>query len=889
VDPPATRQARRALGLHPAPVPVRSLTARAINAVGWSYFAGFIFLVAQVGYTALTARLVSPAAYGGYALALTVVQLACLVGMVGLGDSVMRVPELTDRGARTALTLGLGSGALLSVALIVLSAPIEYWFRTPATGQMLRILAVQPPMLAAAAVSYGLLRRGQRYQAASLIDLTSSLIGFVVGLATISRLGAVGLAVGQVARGAVAMLVGLVWARVSLRPAFDRPTAREFVAFSAQVASQNLGHYAIGNLPLWSVARLAGGAATGLFARGYALVSLPAEQFSFGLMRAVYPLYREVSGSRDRTRRALTEALVITSGASAVVFGTFAAVVQPAALILLGARWYASAAITPMLCAFAAVNTLYAVLASAAEAMRWMWKIWITQIAFLVAMAVSLFLASGELEATAAAMVIATAVAHLFMMLWVSRDGLMRTREVLRAYAAHTVVFVTFAVIPPLVSETVTDQSLMVTLAVRTAVFVVLAFPVWLLRRRIPGLRLGLVRLNDLRSQHVLPGSGALRKPAGPVSRPARQAAPPWGRVLVNTVKLPVSRCLRAVGLRRRPASGSRRWQAAPPWGRILVNTVKLPVSRRLRAVSLRRRPASGSRRWHARRRWRFAALVLALATAAVTVLWLTGGLTSTPSRAAPVTPPGAGPPSVAARAQAQAAAWIAGQVSGDAIVACDPGMCAALREQGVAAGRLMPLRSAAASPRGASVLVTFPPASGLLAGRYAPALIASFGSGGNRVEVRAVEPGGASAYRAALRADLAGRRAAGSQLLQNSHIRFAGPGAAQLRAGEVDTRVLATLAVLASHYSFSVAGFADTGPGAPVLFRQVVITGVGRGLPAALAMVRTQNPPYLPARAAVVGRTGLSIEFAAPSPLGLLSPVLDADSPRPAAGGGFL
>ena len=34
--------------------------------------------------------------------------------------------------------------------------------------------------------------------------------------------------------------------------------------------------------------------------------------------------------------------------------------------------------------------------------------------------------------------------------------------------------------------------------------------------------------------------------------------------------------------------------------------------------------------------------------------------------------------------------------------------------------------------------------------------LIASFGSGVTRVEVRAVEPGGASAYRAALRADLA-------------------------------------------------------------------------------------------------------------------------------------
>jgi lipopolysaccharide exporter len=514
------KQAKRMLALQPSPVPVRSLSARALNAVGGSYVAGSIFLVAQVGYTAITARLVSPAAYGGYVLALTIVGLAGLVGMVGVGDSVMRVPELTDRGARTALTLALGSGVLLSVALIALSGPIEYVLRTPGTGQMLRILAVQPPMIAAAGVSYGLLRRRQRYQAASLIDLTSSLIGFGVGAAaTISGMGAAGLALGQVARGAVAMLVGLVWARVSLRPAFDRAMAREFTAFSAQVASQNLGHYAIGNLPLWSVARLAGGTATGLFSRGYALVSLPANQFSFGLMQAAYPLYREVRGSSDRTRRALTEALIVTSGASAIVFGAFAVFVQPAALILLGARWYAAAAITPMLCAFAAVNTLYSVLASAAEAMRRMRMIWTTQVAFLAAMVVSLFLASGELEATAAAMVVATSIAHVFMLLWVSRDGLLRTAEVFRAYAVHAALFVFIAVIPPLVSQAVVSHSLIATLTVRAAVLIVLALLLWLLRHRIPGLRLGLVRLNVLRSQR-LPRHG---EPAGQNGRNQNQ------------------------------------------------------------------------------------------------------------------------------------------------------------------------------------------------------------------------------------------------------------------------------------------------------------------------------------------------------------------------------
>ncbi len=345
----------------------------------------------------------------------------------------------------------------------------------------------------------------------------------------------------------------------------------------------------------------------------------------------------------------------------------------------------------------------------------------------------------------------------------------------------------------------------------------------------------------------MLSNAGALTRPAGPVRRPAGQAQPSWGRVLASTVKLAVSRRLRAAGLRRR---------------------------------------ASGSRPGHAGRRWRFAALVLALAGAAVVVLWLAGGLAGTASRAARVPAAGPGLPSLAAGVQARAAAWIAGQVSGDAIIACDPGMCAALQEQGVAAGRLMPLRSAAASPRGASVLAISPPAGGQLAGRYAPALIARFGSGGDRVEVRAVEPGGVSAYRAALRADLAARRAAGFQLLRNSHIRFTGPGAAQLRAGDVDTRLLATLAALASQYSFRVTGFGDASPGVPVLFREVGMTGVGGGLAAALAMIRAQDPPYLPAHAAAVGQTGLSIEFAAPGPLGLLSPALDADPPRPAAAG---
>ena len=76
------------------------------------------------------------------------------------------------------------------------------------------------------------------------------------------------------------------------------------------------------------------------------------------------------------------------------------------------------------------------------------------------------------------------------------------------------------------------------------------------------------------------------------------------------------------------------------------------------------------------------------------------------------------------------------------------------------------------------------------------------------------------------------------------------------------------------------MTAFSDAAPGAQVPFRQMTISGDRTtDLAAALAMVRAQNPPYLPAHAAIVrldtGQAGLSIEFAAPSPLGLLSAVL--------------
>jgi hypothetical protein len=172
------------------------------------------------------------------------------------------------------------------------------------------------------------------------------------------------------------------------------------------------------------------------------------------------------------------------------------------------------------------------------------------------------------------------------------------------------------------------------------------------------------------------------------------------------------------------------------------------------------------------------------------------------------------------------------------------------------------------------------------LASRYAPVVLATFGSGTARVAVRAVAPGGAAAYRARLAADLRARKYAGASLLTSPRIHVTPAARAALARGEVDSRLLVALATLAARQHLDILGFGAAGRGASagVPLRTADITWTappGDRPPISLQRLRTiliaQRPPYLPSSIQLVrvprGQAELQVTYPAPSPLGLLAP----------------
>ena len=315
-----------------------------------------------------------------------------------------------------------------------------------------------------------------------------------------------------------------------------------------------------------------------------------------------------------------------------------------------------------------------------------------------------------------------------------------------------------------------------------------------------------------------------------------------------------------------------------PSWATVIMTTLRL----------WRERHAHHDGRRSSRRHRGFLVLsaIAAMALGALVTLAFTArgeqaqkASSVQPTVTSPTTP---GALRIAAANRGQAASWIAQQVLPSVLIGCDPLMCQALEAANVSAGRLSAIQPSASDPLGVEVLVATPALRSQfgprLASVYAPQLLASFGSGAQRIDIRYLGPGGTAAFQASLAAAKRARIQAGQQLLSNKNVQAAAQARSALLAGNVDPRLLITLGILAHQMAVRLVLFDDPSPGASpeVPLRGAEIgTSASAGLSAMLAFL-AQQTTYQPSQyheARIASGQVVTVQYDAPGPLGLNGP----------------
>lgn len=299
----------------------------------------------------------------------------------------------------------------------------------------------------------------------------------------------------------------------------------------------------------------------------------------------------------------------------------------------------------------------------------------------------------------------------------------------------------------------------------------------------------------------------------------------------------------------RDPAAGLPR-PTEPSLVRVAATTLRLWWRRRV--LRLPDGVRIGAVRWSV-----LAAVVIVLAAVVAVPIAASG---SHPA-AAPKPPKPPAPTAAQQRTTANeeaASSWVQAQVDPGAQLGCDPSMCGYLTAAGVPAASQVVFNRGAGVPGSAAFVLSTPALrsqSGDSLASSAPEIVASFGSGQERVDVLIAASGTAAAFQQAARQAQNASARLGRSLARNRRLKEGPNTRHELTTGMVDQRLLVVLKKLLAARSVSLAGFGDPDPGASwsAPLRSMTIDGLVRHVgkrrvsyvAADLRLVHGLQPPY--------------------------------------------
>lgn len=343
-------------------------------AVLWSSLNSVVLRFGALVVGVVLARLLGPAQFGVYALALSVQMVLMTVADLGLSADLVRASD-PERKAPTVATLGLVAGLLSAGVMIAVSGPTAAALGSPQAGPVIAVLALSLVLAGAGVVPFARLQRELRQRTLFLIALADFAVSTTLTLWLVTLgWGVMSLAVARVAAQSVTLVLQCVAVGAVPRLGLDREQLRPVLAFGLPVAGANLLSWVVLSADNLVVAGLAGPAVLGAYFVAFNVANWPMSAIGQVVRSVALPAFsrrrreleRDGVPARDERRGDATAgAAVGLVWVLLLLAGTaLAALARPLIGLVYGPAWEAAAALLVWLGLFGSLRALFDLLAA---------------------------------------------------------------------------------------------------------------------------------------------------------------------------------------------------------------------------------------------------------------------------------------------------------------------------------------------------------------------------------------------------------------------------------------------------------------------------------------------------------------------------------------------
>lgn len=254
------------------------LTVR--SSLRWSMVDIVLQQAVRFAVTVVLTRLVAPSEFGLIAMALVFVQLASLIGDLGLGPALVQRKVVERIHVTTATVATALFGVVLAVLLIACAAPIASLYGEERLVPVLQVLGLTYVLRGIAGVPRDLIRKAMRFDLFALASGIAIGVSGAIALVLAFRGAGVWALVLQVLIEAVLAAVcatTLAWKIGVWKPGWrvDVRVLKELLGFGVFVSGSRIGGYAASNIDNFIVGKVLGALALGLYNLAYRLMLFP--------------------------------------------------------------------------------------------------------------------------------------------------------------------------------------------------------------------------------------------------------------------------------------------------------------------------------------------------------------------------------------------------------------------------------------------------------------------------------------------------------------------------------------------------------------------------------------------------------------------------------------
>lgn len=306
----------------------------------FSFMDRYAGIVIGLAMTMASARMLTPADFGVFAVGMSVILLIDVLRDFGAGNYLVQLKVLERSAVRSAFTVSCIISGSCAAALALAAIPLGHFYGEPGVGHVVLVLSTALLLNAFGTPAIAMLRREMAFGPLAMINVASGLgqLGAVILLAGLGQ-GYMAMAWG----GVVVVALRTLGANIA-RPmlwAFRPSLAgwREILSFGAWSTATGVVNVIYETLPQLIIGRVLGMAPVGLLGRAQMVCQMPDKLIASALHPVILPALAEHARRGGSLKEPYLLGLSYMAAVHVPAMVCLALLAEPVVLVLLGPQW----------------------------------------------------------------------------------------------------------------------------------------------------------------------------------------------------------------------------------------------------------------------------------------------------------------------------------------------------------------------------------------------------------------------------------------------------------------------------------------------------------------------------------------------------------------------